>query len=137
MLGNFVAARTTARVGLDRMVLIGTSLALAGTLLTLVLLVGVSWAPLALFGPMVGVAFANGLTVPNAQAGAISVDPMLAGTASGLAGFLQMSTAAVVSQAVGVLQDGTPYPMIGFMAAAALLSLLGFVLPRRLRRPGR
>jgi len=27
--------------------------------------------------------------------------------------------------------------MIGFMAAAALLSLLGFVLPRRLRRPGR
>jgi DHA1 family bicyclomycin/chloramphenicol resistance-like MFS transporter len=119
------------------MILIGTSLALAGTLLTLVLLVAVSWAPIALFGPMVGVAFANGLTVPNAQAGAISVDPLLAGTASGLAGFLQMSMAAVVSQAVGMLQDGTPYAMIGFMAAAALLSLLGFVLPRRLRRPDR
>jgi hypothetical protein len=43
----------------------------------------------------------------------------------------------VVSQAVGMLQDGTPYAMIGFMAAAALLSLLGFVLPRRLRRPDR
>jgi DHA1 family bicyclomycin/chloramphenicol resistance-like MFS transporter len=137
MLGNLVAARTTSRVGLDRMILIGTSLALAGTLLTLLLLVGLSWAPLALFGPMIGVAFANGLTVPNAQAGAISVDPMLAGTASGLAGFLQMSTAAVVSQAVGMLQDDTPYPMIGFMAAASLLSLLGFVLPRQFRRQSR
>jgi hypothetical protein len=42
-----------------------------------------------------------------------------------------MFTAAVVSQAVGALQNGTPYPMIGFMTGCALLSLVGFALPRR------
>jgi len=134
MAGNLVAARSTARVGLDRMILIGTALAFVGTLVALALLAVGLWTPLALFGPMMAVAFANGLTVPNAQAGAISVNPMLAGTASGLSGFLQMSLAAVVSQAVGVLQNGTPYPMIGVMAGCAALALLGFVLPPRLMR---
>jgi DHA1 family bicyclomycin/chloramphenicol resistance-like MFS transporter len=134
MAGNLLAARITARVGLDRMILIGSVLGLAGTLLVLALLLGWGWLPLALFGPMLAAAFANGLTIPNAQAGAISVDPRLAGTASGLAGFLQMLAAAVVSQAVGALQDGTPYPMVGFMIGCALLSLLGFLLPRLLWR---
>jgi hypothetical protein len=31
-----------------------------------------------------------------------------------------------------MVQNGTPYPMAGFMAACAVLSLLGFVMPRRL-----
>jgi hypothetical protein len=42
-----------------------------------------------------------------------------------------MFVAALVSQAVGMLQNGTPYPMAAFMVGCALLSLLGFVLPRR------
>jgi DHA1 family bicyclomycin/chloramphenicol resistance-like MFS transporter len=132
MAGNLVAARRTGRFGLDRMILLGTALALLGTLIALALLAAGLWTPLALFGPMMAVAFANGLTVPNAQAGAISVNPMLAGTASGLSGFAQMALAAAVSQAVGVLQNGTPYPMIGMMSACAALALLGFVLPRHL-----
>lgn len=135
MAGNLVAARITAGVGLDRMIVIGSALALAATLLALALLGAGHWVPLALFGPMLAGAFANGLTVPNAQAGAVSVDPALAGTASGVAGFLQMFAAALVSQAVGGLQNGTPYPMIGFMTGCALFSFLGFVLPwRRARR---
>jgi DHA1 family bicyclomycin/chloramphenicol resistance-like MFS transporter len=133
MAGNLAAARITARVGLDRMIVIGSALALAATLLAAALLAAGPWVPIALFGPMLGAAFANGLTVPNAQAGAISVDPLLAGSASGLAGFLQMFTAALVSQGVGALQNGTPYPMIAFMTACALLSLAGFLLPRRLK----
>ena len=31
-----------------------------------------------------------------------------------------------------MLQNGTPYPMVGFMAGCAVLSLAGFLLPRRL-----
>jgi DHA1 family bicyclomycin/chloramphenicol resistance-like MFS transporter len=132
MLGNLVAARLTARVGLDRMILIGSVLALAAVVLALVLLTQGDWHPLALFGPMTTGAFANGLTVPNSQAGAVSVDPALAGTASGVAGFSQMFAAALVSQLVGVLQDGTPYPMLWVMTGAAALSWLGFIVPRRL-----
>jgi DHA1 family bicyclomycin/chloramphenicol resistance-like MFS transporter len=132
MAGNFTAARVTGRVGLDRMILLGSVLALLGTALVLALLLALPWAPVLLFGPMLLVSLANGLAMPNALAGAISVDPSLAGTASGVAGFTQLLCAAVVSQAVGMLQDGTPYPMVGFMVGCAALSLLGFVLPRRL-----
>jgi MFS transporter, DHA1 family, multidrug resistance protein len=131
MAGNFVTARLGRRIGLDRMVLIGSCLVVLGTVSSIALLIGWSWAPIALFGPMMLATFGNGLAIPNAQAGAISVDPLLAGTASGLSGFTQMLVAAVVSQAVGMLQNGTPYPMLGFMVACAAISLLGFVLPRR------
>lgn len=129
MAGNLVAARITTRVGIDRMIFVGSVLACLAVAVAAALLFAGWWWPLALFGPMTAGAFANGLTVPNAQAGAVSVDPMLAGTASGLAGFSQMFFAALVAQAVGVLQDGTPYPMVAFMLAAAALSLLGFILP--------
>jgi DHA1 family bicyclomycin/chloramphenicol resistance-like MFS transporter len=132
MAGNLVAGRFSARIGLDRMVLAGAVFAVTGAGLALVLLVGSAWTPLALFGPLTAVGLGNGLAVPNAQAGALSIHPLLAGTASGIAGFSQMFMAALVSQAVGMLQNGTPYPMAAFMAACAVLSLAGFVLPRRL-----
>jgi MFS transporter, DHA1 family, multidrug resistance protein len=132
MAGNFTAARVTRRVGLDRMIVLGSSLALVVVALVLGLLLTLPWAPVLLFGPMMLGSFASGLAMPNAQAGAISVDPALAGTASGVAGFTQLLVAALVSQAVGMLQNGTPYPMLGFMVGCALLSLLGFLLPRRL-----
>ena len=78
-------------------------------------------------------AFGNGLSIANAMAGSVSVEPRLAGTASGIAGFSQMLFAAIVSQAVGVMQNGTPYPMIGFIVACAILSLTVFTV---LNRPG-
>ena len=119
MAGNFTAARVTRRVGLDRMIVLGSSLALVVAALVLGLLLTLPWAPVLLFGPMMLGSFASGLAMPNAQAGAISVDPALAGTASGVAGFTQLLVAALVSQAVGMLQDGTPYPMLGFMVGCA------------------
>jgi DHA1 family bicyclomycin/chloramphenicol resistance-like MFS transporter len=130
MAGNFTAARVTRRVGLDRMIVLGLVLALAGTALALGLIMALPWTPVLLFGPMMLASVASGLATPNAIAGAISVDPTMAGTASGLTGFTQMTTAALVSQAVGMLQNGTPYPMAGFMVGCAAMSLVGFVLPR-------
>ncbi|HEX2479378.1 MAG TPA: multidrug effflux MFS transporter [Geminicoccaceae bacterium] len=134
MAGNLVAGRFSARIGLDRMVLTGSLLGVAGAGLGFALLLAGFWVPLALFGPVMAVGLGNGFAVPNAQAGAVSVQPLLAGTASGIAGFSQMFVAALVSQAVGMLQNGTPYPMAAFMAGCSVLSLLGFVLPRRLAR---
>jgi DHA1 family bicyclomycin/chloramphenicol resistance-like MFS transporter len=132
MAGNLVAGRFSARIGLDRMVLAGSVLGVAGAGVALAILLAGYWMPLALFGPIMAVGLGNGFAVPNAQAGAVSVQPLLAGTASGIAGFSQMFVAALVSQAVGMLQNGTPYPMAAFMAGCAVLSLLGFILPRRL-----
>ncbi|MGH1481242.1 MAG: multidrug effflux MFS transporter [Geminicoccales bacterium] len=131
MVGNFASARLGRRVGIDRLIWIGNLLALAGVCFATVLMIVGHWTPLALFGPMMVTAFANGLSIANAQAGVVSVNPDLAGTASGLAGFAQMLIAALVSQCVGMLQDGTPFPMIGFMTGCALFSLASFALLHR------
>ena len=88
------------------MVLTGSLLGVAGAGLCFALLLAGFWMPLALFGPIMAVGLGNGFAVPNAQAGAVSVQPLLAGTASGIAGLSQMFVAALVSQAVGMLQNG-------------------------------
>jgi DHA1 family bicyclomycin/chloramphenicol resistance-like MFS transporter len=131
MLGNFIAGRISEQVGVERMVLLGSGLAVAGTLLSLVCLLTFGWVPWSLFGPVILLGLGNGMSIPNAIAGAISVDPRVAGTASGLAGFLQMLIAALFAQLAGMWQNGTPYPMIGFMIAAATLSLTAFALSSR------
>jgi DHA1 family bicyclomycin/chloramphenicol resistance-like MFS transporter len=134
MLGNFIAGRISERVGIERMVLIGSSLAVFGTLSGLICLVLVGWVPWALFGPTILLAIGNGFSVPNAMAGAISVDPRASGAASGLAGFLQMLTAAAFAQLAGMWQNGTPFPMIGFMIAASVFSLAIFIVSLRSAR---
>jgi DHA1 family bicyclomycin/chloramphenicol resistance-like MFS transporter len=134
MFGNFVAGRISERVGIDRMVLIGSSLAVFGTLSGLICLLLFGWVPWALFGPTILLAIGNGFSVPNAMAGAISVDPRASGAASGLAGFLQMLTAAGFAQLAGMWQNGTPFPMIGFMIAASVLALAIFIVSLRSAR---
>ncbi len=134
MLGNYTTAKLGQRFGIDRLIWVGSALALLAAAWAFSLMIAGYWEPLSLFGPMTVIAFANGLSIANAQAGAISVDPDLAGTASGIAGFAQMFTAALVSQAVGMLQNGTPYPMVGFMLLSATLSLLGFLIGMKLVR---
>ena len=56
-----------------------------------------------LFYPMALVGMGNGMTLPNANAGAISVRPDLAGSASGLGGFLQIGGGAALAALSGIL----------------------------------
>ncbi|HET6519010.1 MAG TPA: multidrug effflux MFS transporter, partial [Geminicoccaceae bacterium] len=134
MVGNFVAARNTRRVGLDRMIVLGSLVALLGTLAGVGLVAAGIWSPAALFLPAMVFAFANGFAIPNAQAGAVSVDPSIAGAASGLSGFLQMAISAVAAQVIGALQDGTPYPLALQMTAMAALALAAIAVPVWLNR---
>ena len=129
MSGSFVAARISERVGIDRMILAGSALSLVTVAGTAVLLAAGLWHPLTLFGPASVAAFATGLSMPNAQAGAISINPKAAGSASGLLGFIQMAVGAGVAQTVGTIHDGTPYPMIAVMLVCAGLGLAAIALP--------
>ncbi len=129
MVGNFASARYGRRIGLDRMIVLGSLLALLGTLAAAGLVAAGFWTPAALFVPGMVFALADGLTMPNAQAGALSVDPKIAGAASGLSGFLQMFISAVASQTVAVLHDGTPYPLAAQMVLMAALALAAISLP--------
>ncbi len=134
MMGNLTAARLSAWFGLDRMIAVGTVLVVVGVATTIAVMGAGLWTPAALFVPMIATAYGQGLGMPNAQAGALSVDPNLAGTASGLAGFLQMAVASGVAQLVGMIQNGTPYPTLVVMLICGVVmaaSLLLIRLPER------
>jgi DHA1 family bicyclomycin/chloramphenicol resistance-like MFS transporter len=135
MIGNFVAGRYSARVGTDRMILLGSIGAVVFTLIMTALMAIGAWSPWALFLPTAGAAFAQGIAMPNAQAAFVSVAPHVAGAASGLGGFLQMGIAALVAQIVGSIQDDTPYPMAVGMTLCAAAALIAALVAIRTRRP--
>src|SRR5262249_35009926 len=64
----------------------------------------------------------DGLSQPSVMAAALSIHPRIAGTASGLMGFLPMTMAAAGSFFVALLPHETPLGMIlvfsGFFAGA-------------------
>ena len=124
MAGNFLAARVSRRIGIERMIVLGSIGTVVGAALILVLVPAVYATPWALFVPMMLVAFAQGTSIPNSLAAVISINPEIAGAASGLAGFIQMGTAAIAAQTIGSIQNGTPWPMAIGMAVCAVLMLV-------------
>ena len=133
MLGNVLAARLTFRFGVERMVVVGSAGSLLGTTLALVLALCGLWSPWALFLPMSLTGLAQGLAMPNAQAAIVSVRPDLAGAASGLGGFVQMSIAAIAAQTIGSIQIGNPYPLTVGVTLIAAMGLAAAIFATRAR----
>jgi DHA1 family bicyclomycin/chloramphenicol resistance-like MFS transporter len=137
--GTLTSGRLSARLGIDRLIAIGSLVGFAGALLVLILALiephrtGIP-AAAAVVGPMMVVLAGVGLMMPNAVVAAIAPFPRAAGTASALMGFLQMAMAAILGALVGHFHDGTARPMgIALVAvtAAILLSFHGLVRPFR------
>ena len=128
MAGNYVSRRFGNRLGIYRMIDYGSRTALVGISLALILQLAGLRHPLALFLPVAIAIFGNGVTLPNAQAGAINEFPRFAGSASGLTGFLQMSLSAAAAQAVAIIFNGTAYPLLFLMLVASSVSMLAFRL---------
>ncbi len=128
-LGNFCSGRFAQRIGSDRMIIIAL-IPVAVGLVLLWLLEGVMH-PLALFVPMATLAFSNGLTLPNAMSGALSVKPELAGTAAGLSGFIQIGVGALLTYITGFAQNGTFWPLIFVLTFCGVMSVVGVVLTTR------
>jgi DHA1 family bicyclomycin/chloramphenicol resistance-like MFS transporter len=133
MSGNFIAGRLSTRLGLDRMIGLGIALSAAGALLMVGLPLAGQVTAWALFGPMLVFGFGNGLSLPNGLAGAVSVRPDLAGTASGVAGCLQMGTGAAASVLVGwlVADAASQLPLAAVMLASTLLAGAAWALTPR------
>lgn len=122
-LGNFASSRLSGRLPVEHMVLAGSALLAATVALQATLMVAGLVVPLTIFVPGFFISFAQGLALPNAQAGAIRVIPGLSGTAAGIGVFMQMICGAAFSQVYGLLADGTPIPMALVMSVAAALTL--------------
>ena len=77
--------------------------------------------PLSLFGPAFFTGVGNGMTLPSANAGIVSVKPHLAGSASGLGGALQIGGGAALSVLAGALLDGAVRPLPAALDHAAFV----------------
>lgn len=133
MAGNFLTARWSSRFGVPRMVGWGAALSLLGVAATTAVVAVVpDGGPATIFVPQILTSFGSGILLPNSFAGAVSVRPQAAGTASGITGFLQMGIGAPAAQLVGHLLSGatTALPMVlvmlgfGLACAAAYVGLL-------------
>ena len=134
MAGNFVAGRLSPIVGVDRMITLGSIVALIATAVLSTVMALSELTPLLLFGSMAGVGLGNGMSVPNSLAGVVSVDPSRAGAAAGFSGFLQMTMGAATSYIVGLLLSESAWPMVIAMTLAAILSLVSHLLGQRAER---
>lgn len=115
MLGNFASVRLTERYSTLSLMTAGMLIAFAGVSLSIAFVAADMLHPLTLFLPIMLAQFGQGIGLPNALAEVVNVFPMRAGTASALTSFSQMMFAAVASQILGILQNGTPWPLLLLM----------------------
>jgi DHA1 family bicyclomycin/chloramphenicol resistance-like MFS transporter len=133
MAGNFMVSRLAARFGIDALIWWGIVLTIAGALINAAAYVAFpGWEMAAIFIPHIIIGFGNGLLLPTAMAGAVSIRPQVAGTASGITGFIQMAIGAGAAQLSGtvVAQASTAMPMLllmlvfGLATGAAVFALV-------------
>lgn len=131
MVGNFISSRYSMRFGVDAMIAAGAVVGvLGGATVVVLVLYFPHWGPLIICIPQWITALANGLLIPNAIAGGISVRPQAAGTAAGIHGFVQMGVAAAAAQWVShLLANATNAdPMAWMLFAFSIVCLVTFVL---------
>ena len=128
MAGNYTATQLVSRLPMNTLIGVGAGIGVGGILLALVLQLLNLDHPVALFAPIALAVYRNGITLPNAQAAAINEFPKIAGSASGLTGFLQMGCSAVAAQLVAMIYNGTVYPLLLMMLVAAIMSMSSFWL---------
>jgi DHA1 family bicyclomycin/chloramphenicol resistance-like MFS transporter len=136
LVGNLLCVRFAPRHSLERLIWFGLALQLTGSLLNLCWsLSGANQVPSWLFGTQMIVMVGNAFVMANSAAGAISVRPEAAGTASGAMGFLQQGVGSLVSQ-FGAYLGGhavTTLPLTTaiFVISLACASSMIFLVPRR------
>ncbi len=130
--GSFLSARLAKRHALATMIIAGRVVACTGLTVGLVLLMAGYMNVVLLFGATLFVGIGNGLTTPSASAGAMSVRPHLAGSASGLFGALSAVAGALLTVITGALvtAETGAFMLLAIMLAASFLALLAALLVR-------
>ncbi|WP_022708171.1 multidrug effflux MFS transporter [Paracoccus zeaxanthinifaciens] len=134
--GNFLSGRYSRILGLNRMILIGAVICVIALSASMLATLAGIVQPIVFFGAIACMGLGNGMVLPNANAGMMSVRPELAGTASGLGGALAVAGGAVLSALAGaLLQPGSgPEPLLAIMVASAAGSLLAIMWVLRRER---
>jgi DHA1 family bicyclomycin/chloramphenicol resistance-like MFS transporter len=135
--GNFLSGRFTIRFGIDAMILWGLWIIFAGLSLSMVCsYLGYATVE-TFFGFMIFVGLGNGLTIPNATAGMLSVRPHLAGTASGLGGAMMIAIGAALSTLAGAFlvpgSNEMPLLMLMWLSSLSGVAVIIYVRQRNKR----
>ena len=131
--GNFLSGRFTIRFGIDAMILWGLWIIFSGLSLSMVCsYVGYGTVE-TFFGFMIFVGLGNGLTIPNATAGMLSVRPHLAGTASGLGGAMMIAIGAALSTLAGafLVPGSNEMPLLMLMWFSSLSGVAVIIYVRQ------
>ena len=135
--GNFLSSRVGARAAIEWMVFLGSLLSLASVSVLSVMLVAGLVTPASIFIPGFFITFAQGISLPYGQAGAMAINPKLAGTASGISACMQNLLAAAFTQFFGLLSDGTVWPLVIAAGSSTILGLVCGFLPWWWKTSGR
>ncbi|MEM9551964.1 MAG: multidrug effflux MFS transporter [Pseudomonadota bacterium] len=124
--GNWISGRYSVRFGVNQMVTWGCILNTVGVAMSLTVFALGAGSAISFFGFMTFVGLGNGMTIPNATAGMLSVRPHLAGTASGLGGAIMLGGGAALSALAGAMltPETGAYPLLYMML---ITGVLGFV----------
>jgi DHA1 family bicyclomycin/chloramphenicol resistance-like MFS transporter len=136
LVGNLCCVRFAPRHSLEKLIWFGLVMQLAGSFLNLLWgVMGLNQLPSWLFITHMIIMFGNAFTMSNSAAGALSIRPHVAGTASGMMGFLQMGFGSLCSQFGAWLGGNFTTPVSLNVAILALslacASTMIFLVPRR------
>jgi DHA1 family bicyclomycin/chloramphenicol resistance-like MFS transporter len=137
-LGNMQVSKRSHSVNADRTTNLGLWLQLVAAVLALIFVAAGLKHPMWMFGPMLPLAFGQGLAMPHLTARAVEMAPGNAGVAASLLGFAQQALAAVSVQLMGWARTDTAVPLLLFCTGASLVALIPVLMkgtPIGSRRP--
>ncbi|RLJ60396.1 DHA1 family bicyclomycin/chloramphenicol resistance-like MFS transporter [Litoreibacter meonggei] len=132
-IGNMISGRYSVSIGVNRMILIGSILLVTGMAASLAVTAIGYGSAFTFFAFCTFVGLGNGMVLPNATAGLLSVRPHLAGTASGVGGAIMIGGGAALAALSGsLLEHGHgSYPLQWVMLLSAAASLVCILLVLR------
>jgi DHA1 family bicyclomycin/chloramphenicol resistance-like MFS transporter len=131
-LGNFCVSRLQGHAAIERAARFGIGLQAVSACAAFGFVLAGFTDPLWWFGPMLPLAFAQGLALPHITGTAVRLAPGYAGVASGMIGFSQQAGAAIAVQSMGFVATDTPLPVLAFCAALSLVSIGAMMVLDRL-----
>lgn len=132
ILGSGISSRISRYYQLSTMMIAGRVLAAVGLgIAALAIFAGFLSLPV-FFGAMILSGLGNGLTSPNANAGAMSVRPHIAGSASGLSSAMVVFVGAIATTITGALvtEENGVFILPALMCAASVIGLFAALTVR-------
>jgi DHA1 family bicyclomycin/chloramphenicol resistance-like MFS transporter len=133
-IGSMLATRLISRVPIDRLAIWANAVSVLGSLVFLGAVLSGHLSVLLAIGPMFVFGAGAGVASPAALTQAISVNPAVIGSASGLYGFAQMGVGAICTALVGAGADPALTVAV-ILVGAGFIGQIAFWIALRYRAP--